>query len=148
MVFDNLIYITQKKEIMKTIKNTLLMLTMMLLITVSATAVNTCYCNESQSEKITLHEEAYINDIPFDTGMVVAEARVQDALQGTFHLEDEKYIDDIPFDTRAIAGKACTEAAGEIHFPLEEEPYINDIPFDTSLIVAVIEAQKNLMARR
>jgi len=133
---------------MKTIKNNLLLLTMMLLITVSATAVNTCYCDQTQLEKITLNEEAYINDIPFDTGMVVAEARVQDAPQGAFYLEDEKYIDDIPFNTRVIAGKACTKATAEIHFPLEEEPYIDDIPFNTSLIVAIIEAQKNLMARR
>lgn len=134
---------------MKTIKNFLPIFIMSLFImTNTAFANHNNKSNHFQIEKIALTEETYINDIPFDTGEILAEANYQKAMQTTFSLEDENYIDDIPFDTKAIACSACCKLAAEIHFPLEEEAYVNDIPFNTALIVAIIKAQQNLLVQR
>jgi hypothetical protein len=134
---------------MKTIKNILPIFILALLIMGNtAEANNNTKCNHSRIVEITLSDEAYINDIPFDTSAIFAEANDQEAFQGDFPLEDESYIDDIPFDTKSIACSVCNKLAEETHFPLEEEAYINDIPFNTALIVAVIKAQQNLLAQR
>jgi len=47
-------------------------------------------------------DEAYINDIPFSTEVVVANYLYNKALHETFEFEEEEYIDDIPFDTEAV----------------------------------------------
>ena len=56
------------------------------------------------ASKINLvpEEEAYINDIPFKTGEIVADYLYNKALQETFQFEEEEYIDDIPFDTQTV----------------------------------------------
>ena len=73
-------------------------------------------------------EEAYVNDIPFDT----YEIAVGSILDGDeLKLEDEAYVNDIPFDTRAIAGKYL------LHRMIEtsNEVNVNDIPFSTEKIL-------------
>jgi hypothetical protein len=55
--------------------------------------------NKSEIKQIELpvsSEEAYINDIPFDTKFIYN----QYILKSTMKLEDESYINDIPFDTK------------------------------------------------
>ena len=52
--------------------------------------------------KLVPEEEAYINDIPFNTQEVVANYLYNKALNETFAFEEEAYIDDIPFDTHAV----------------------------------------------
>jgi hypothetical protein len=73
-------------------------------------------------------EEAYINDIPFDTYEIAVGA----ILDGDeVKLEEEAYADDIPFDTRSIACKALLrrmlETTGEVN--------VNDIPFSTEKVL-------------
>jgi len=73
-------------------------------------------------------EEAYINDIPFDTWEIAVEA----ILEGDeVKLAEEPYVNDIPFDTRAIACKyllrKMIETSGEAN--------VNDIPFSTEKIL-------------
>jgi len=63
-----------------------------------------------------LEDEAYVDDIPFDTREVVFTLSTD--------MEEEAYVNDIPFDTRTVALSAGTE--------LEEEAYVNDIPFNTT----------------
>ncbi|HEY9114985.1 MAG TPA: hypothetical protein VIN10_09795 [Bacteroidales bacterium] len=75
-----------------------------------------------------LKDEAYINDIPFNTEMVV-----NNMLAERFDLEEENYINDIPFNTSEIAFES--ENSDSINFEMEEEAYINDIPFNTGEIV-------------
>jgi len=74
-------------------------------------------------------EEAYINDIPFDTWDVAVNA-ILDGQEA--RLEDEPYVNDIPFDTRAIACKyllkKMVETSGEVN--------VNDIPFSTEKILS------------
>jgi len=72
-------------------------------------------------------EEAYVNDIPFNTWEVAVDA----ILSGDeVKLEEEPYVNDIPFDTKAIACKyflnRMIETTGEVN--------INDIPFSTEKI--------------
>jgi hypothetical protein len=74
-----------------------------------------------------LSDEAYVNDIPFNTYEIAVEA----ILGGDeVKLEDEPYADDIPFNTREIACKyllrKMIETSGEVN--------INDIPFSTEKI--------------
>ena len=79
-------------------------------------------------------EEAYINDIPFNTEEVVANYLYEKALSDTFEFEEEVYIDDIPFDTYEVAKKYRYEKYLKNVFVFEEEAYIDDIPFDTEEI--------------
>jgi hypothetical protein len=73
-------------------------------------------------------EEAYVNDIPFDT----YEIAVGSILEGDeVKLEDEAYVNDIPFDTRAIAGKYLLRRMIETSYELN----VNDIPFSTEKIL-------------
>jgi hypothetical protein len=64
-------------------------------------------------------EEKYINDIPFNTEII---------------MPVEEYINDIPFNTEIIFIKNM--------MPVEE--YIDDIPFDTRLIVDNINFQASI----
>lgn len=80
-------------------------------------------------------EEAYINDIPFNTEEVVANYLYEKALSETFEFEEEAYIDDIPFDTKCVAANCKYRSAMQVDFELEEEAYVNDIPFNTQQVV-------------
>jgi hypothetical protein len=75
-------------------------------------------------------EEAYINDIPFDTELVVLEMMMPE-----FNFKDEAYINDIPFSTEEIANLINYDKSLSVSFETEEEGYVDDIPFSTELIV-------------
>lgn len=74
-----------------------------------------------------LEDEAYINDIPFNTEIVVNNLAFAE-----FDLEEENYINDIPFNTYEIAFE--NKNSDTINFEMEDEAYINDIPFSTEVI--------------
>jgi hypothetical protein len=75
-----------------------------------------------------LEEEAYINDIPFDTKCIAADCIYQKALQVDFEIEEEAYVDDIPFNTqKVVVENAFRDALNEV-FTFEDELYIDDIP--------------------
>jgi hypothetical protein len=73
-------------------------------------------------------EEAYVNDIPFNTWEIAVEA-ILDGDEA--RLEEESYVDDIPFDTRKIALEFLLQKIEDE----SEETSINDIPFDTEKIM-------------
>ncbi len=98
---------------------------------------------DKQPVKFSLKEEAYIDDIPFNTEEIAATADNQSDL-AQFTLKEEEYIDDIPFDTeeivQSIQQNADHEKAMTEIFPMKEEPYINDIPFSTEQVaLAAVE---------
>lgn len=72
-------------------------------------------------------EEAYVNDIPFDTWMISKTTHPGESLM---ELPEEKYIDDIPFNTAKIAQKVLLSRM----LKQNEETVVNDIPFSTDLI--------------
>lgn len=91
-----------------------------------------------------LEEEAYIDDIPFNTKKIYERACCYYKNYGRYladyTLHEEEYIDDIPFSTKDIAsttlyGEFLKKPTRNV-FRLTEEPYIDDIPFDTKRIFA------------
>ncbi|MDY0078451.1 MAG: hypothetical protein RBR87_14380 [Bacteroidales bacterium] len=80
-------------------------------------------------------DEAYVNDIPFDTKQIFDSVQYQEAITASFIPNEESFIDDIPFDTKKVALQYLADSAMEIKFNMPEEQAINDIPFNTSYIV-------------
>lgn len=109
---------------MKTIKITTL-LVLSLIMTSALFAGSTTF---------TMEKEAYINDIPFDTGNISIKYLYNRALAENFEMEEESYIDDIPFNTEEIAVNRLSLNAMKVEFDLPEENYIDDIPFSTKLV--------------
>jgi hypothetical protein len=66
--------------------------------------------------EVNFEEEAYVDDIPFNTSYVASAAAVYD-------MEEEAYVDDIPFNTVLV-----------VNYEMEDEASIDDIPFDTEAI--------------
>jgi hypothetical protein len=89
---------------------------------------------------ITLNDESYIDDIPFNTAEIAAQ-KMEKADLSMFVLKEEAYIDDIPFDTKAIAGKLIIDKS-LTNFSLLDEQYIDDIPFNTER-VAINKIESN-----
>lgn len=79
----------------------------------------------ASANPIQFEEETYIDDIPFDTEMIV-----KGILTPEFDFEEE-YIDDIPFNTASITSNCFYNKAIAVVFELNEEEYIDDLPFST-----------------
>ncbi len=56
------------------------------------------------ASSINFPEEAYINDIPFNTTEIYNEIIAEQNL-AQFDFEEEEYVDDIPFDTVCISAQ-------------------------------------------
>jgi hypothetical protein len=87
--------------------------------------------NELINPEFKLQDESYINDIPFNTKAVVTNYNYTEALLVVFELEEENLIEDIPFNTGRIAENHNYTKAMSVDFLVKDEEYINDIPFDT-----------------
>lgn len=90
------------------------------------TELNYNVLNIELMPEFNFEEEAYIDDIPFDTECVSKNCIYQKALLVAYDFEEESYVDDIPFDTETVAINQ------EFHF--DDENYIDDIPFNTKKI--------------
>ncbi len=97
-------------------------LTLILTATFFVTSANTPYI-----DYLTIPEESYIDDIPFNTENIYDSIMDANCIEN-FFLNDEEFIDDVPFNTEAVVN-------GSKVFQLEEEAYINDIPFSTEQVV-------------
>ncbi len=84
----------------------------------------------SKASTFQFEDEAYIDDIPFDTEMVVHLLMLPE-----YDFEEEAYVDDIPFNTAIISAEYYYEIAMAVDFELEEEAFNNDIPFNTDEVV-------------
>jgi hypothetical protein len=85
----------------------------------------------ANASEFQFEDEAYVDDIPFDTEMVVHFLTNSD-----FNFEEEAYVDDIPFNTADISRQWLFEEAMMQKFDLNEEAYVNDLPFDTEQVAA------------
>jgi len=79
-------------------------------------------------------DEAYIDDIPFNTAYVTANYNYLKAMAVNYELVDEDYINDIPFNTEKVTETYTYSKAVSVEFQLTDEEYIDDIPFNTQLI--------------
>jgi hypothetical protein len=89
---------------------------------------------------ISFEEEDYRNDIPFNTEEVVAS--MTPATDSLIDFEEEAYIDDLPFDTEKVVAAYNYRKAMQTGFVMEEETYVDDIPFNTLLVAK--EAQREV----
>lgn len=85
--------------------------------------------------KFKMQEEAFINDIPFNTAVIAVENAHGQLFGFDLNLQPEGYIDDIPFDTKEIADTVVSETMLQTMPQLEDESYIDDIPFNTFEVV-------------
>ena len=93
-------------------------------------------------------EEAYINDIPFNTASIAASYDYNTALSVLFEMEEEAYIDDMHFNTAIVTGIYTYNNAISVEFQLNDESYIDDIPFNTYLIACNNNVDTNLYTSR
>jgi hypothetical protein len=91
--------------------------------------------NESLMSEFDFEDEAYIDDIPFDTECVSINCIYQKAISEVYNMDDESYIDDIPFNTELVSAQTNFQSSLKKEFKLNEEEYIDDIPFSTASIV-------------
>jgi hypothetical protein len=79
-------------------------------------------------EEPALTEEAYVNDIPFNTWEIAVEAIFDgDEMQ----LKEEPYVDDIPFSTEKIY---CEHIAAILTEKFRNESPVYDLPDDSRLL--------------
>ena len=79
----------------------------------------------------SFEDEAYIDDIPFNTEMIVNEMN-----QGSLNFENEAYVDDIPFSTTEVVSQYNYQIAFNNIFEMPEEIFVEDIPFSTCLVAS------------
>lgn len=91
---------------------------------------------KAETEDFKFSEEAYINDIPFDTECVTAEYCYEKAVAEDYDFEEEAYIEDIPFNTECVSVKGRYQKAIDVIFEFEDESYVDDIPFSTHALVS------------
>lgn len=96
---------------------------------------------QADEVKFKMQDEAFINDIPFNTAVIAVENAHGQLFGFDLNLQPEEYIDDIPFDTKEIAETVVSESLLQATPQLEDEPYIDDIPFNT---FEVVNAKNNL----
>ncbi len=99
-----------------------------------------------------LEEEKYINDIPFNTKVIVDNPpdfySYSSLTNYSINLEDEEYVEDIPFNTNNIlnlykAKKLINGVQHHLENNTIEEGYVDDIPFDTKKIIENINKSKS-----
>lgn len=88
----------------------------------------------SQADNLTMKDEAYIPDIPFNTSEIFQNFLASDTNCIFLHQAEEAYVDDIPFDTYKIASQYLCQKAMQKSFKMKDEAYVNDIPFNTQTI--------------
>lgn len=78
-----------------------------------------------------MEEESYINDIPFNTALIASNAKLEKYYPYSIKMEEEAYVDDIPFNTQTVVALVNYKKALEVDFSFNDEDYVDDIPFDT-----------------
>lgn len=86
----------------------------------------TLFSFQLSANSFQFEDESYIDDIPFDTGVVYNKI-----MNENVEFEEEAYIDDIPFNTYSVSVNHRYVAALKLNFEFSEEEYIDDIPFNT-----------------
>jgi hypothetical protein len=76
--------------------------------------------------------ETFVDDIPFNTGVVASLTDNHDLFVKLWDLNEEMPADDIPFNTSWIA--VMSQTPPQIMF--DEEAYIDDIPFNTEWVAS------------
>ena len=97
-----------------------------LIKTTTAIAIAIIFSVNLNASPTNFTEEAYINDVPFNTSEIYNEVMAEQQL-AEFDFEEEQYINDITIDTKCISAACFYQEAISVKFNFEEEEYINDI---------------------
>lgn len=97
------------------------------------------------AEGFGLKEEAYINDIPFDTHRIAAAYTQQQAISIRFEPAEEIPVADIPFDTEKVAENEHSNRAMQFVFRPAPEAFIHDIPFSTAAVACSVLCRNALV---
>lgn len=117
------------------------MKTISLLMFVGFFAINSSLFADELNFSAKMVDEAYVNDIPFNTETIYKSYLETAAFFSTSKaMIDEAYISDIPFDTYKIA-EANLLSNSIMAGKMPEEVYIDDIPVNTSLVAKDDEAR-------
>lgn len=133
---------------MKAIRNILAGLTIALFVLSGSVFAHQADSSILSEPTFALPAEQYVNDIPFNTAKIAADAQYQKALHATFSVPEEEYVNDIPFDTHKIAMDYLYEKAMAQVFTIPEEKYVNDIPFSTKKVVLQMKINRQLLTNR
>ncbi len=117
-----------------------------LVILLTTTLVMAFNSSETSDDlNIQIEDEAYIDDIPFNTENVLNDFDLNNnsvPSDDLMKIEPEKYIDDIPFNTKEIFDDHFDETSYNSIFQLKDENYIDDIPFCTKALINTFEICK------
>jgi len=97
-------------------------------------------------DHFTLQEEAYIDDIPFNTAKIFDNMQQITENPEVATLADEAYIDDIPFNTAKVVADYRCCVAMHVKYAMQPEKSIDDIPFDTYKIARAVRDHASLFA--
>lgn len=95
---------------------------------------------------LMMEEEAYINDIPFSTQKIAEAVLIQNSVPEYVDMEEEAYIDDIPFSTSTVVAQLNYEKSTQVVYNFNDEEYIDDIPFNT--IEVAFKNEKDTISNR
>jgi hypothetical protein len=133
---------------MKTIKNILAGLAIALIALSGSAIANTADSSYLAESTLAPIEEQYVNDIPFNTAKIAAEAQYQKAVQVQFTVPAEKDVDDIPFNTEKIAMNYLRHKALTQIFNVPKDKDVNDIPFNTEKVFESIRTSQLLLTNK
>jgi len=88
------------------------------------------------ADGLKLRDEAYIDDIPFNTELIFDSVMRLNNNLSTPEMTEESYINDIPFDTETVVESYRSDSALEVRFRIEDEKPVDDIPFNTREIAS------------
>ncbi len=115
---------------------TFTLLTMLFLAVASANAGN----HQMGNEQVKLADEPYVNDVPFNTEIVVAgiDGDQKEKKSNTFEvqLNEEGYVNDVNFDTRQVVINylnSLLQQAGELASALDKNYELISVMPDNNL---------------
>lgn len=114
-------------------KNIIITLILASTFTIGANAFN------PSTNYLPLMNEAYVNDIPFNTSLIAAINTPGSSMNSVLQLTDEPFINDLPFDTRAVSEKTKRNLSIIPLLSLDDEPYASDLPFDTASLASMVQ---------
>ncbi len=133
---------------MKAIKNIVAGLAIALIALSGSAFAHTADSSYLNDYTLAPAEEQYVNDIPFNTAQVVAEAQYQKAILVPFTAPEEQEVNDIPFNTERIAVNYLRHKALTQMIQVKDEAYVNDIPFSTDKVFEMLQTNKRLLTNK
>jgi hypothetical protein len=93
----------------------------------------------SNAMNLKMEDEAYIDDIPFNTAAVVSAMSQMEV----YEFGEEPFVEDIPFSTEEVVSDYRWQQAMNLDFEMSDEEYIDDMPFSTEVVCRTTVVQNS-----